>query len=225
MGFLLLVMLIGYTLILIALAELSLGLFLIFRYQRSPAQMWYGFFCLAISLYVMANGLGYLRDNFYIAERIGWMGAILTSIFILPFSFSFPLPRKRLSELLLLVVWPIVIFVPAILATDILLNDSGIINYREGYQTSQGPYFFALVGLFGVYWLWALINLFWRRSRVDGVHRQQLNMILLGISASLAVSVTTDIIIPLVSKSTIGYVGSLFSAVWLGFTAYIVLRK
>ncbi|MEK7637601.1 MAG: histidine kinase N-terminal 7TM domain-containing protein [Patescibacteria group bacterium] len=218
-------MLIGYILILISLAELVLGIFLISRYQRSQAKIWYGLFCIAIAIYVGGNGLGYLRNNLYIAERVGWVGGILTAIFILPFSFTFPLPRKRFSELWPLVIWPAIIFVPAILATNILLNNNGEISYRLGYSTLKGPYFWAMLGLFGVYWVWALINLFWRRSHSDGIHRWQLNSLLLGIVVSLVVSVTTDIIFPLVTKSTIGYVGSLFSAVWLGFTAYIILRK
>ncbi len=218
-------MLIGYTLILIALAELALGLYLITKYQNSQAKIWYGLFCMAVAIYVGANGLGYLRDNFYIAERVGWAGALLTSIFILPFSFSFPLPRKKFGELWPLVVWPILIFIPAVLTTDLLLNNQGSINYTQGYQTLQGPYFYAMVSLFGVYWLWALINMFWRRSHSDGVHRRQLNLILLSIVFSLAVSTVTDIILPIVTKSALGYVGSLFSSVWLGFTAYIILRK
>ncbi|MBI2984615.1 MAG: hypothetical protein HYY50_03250 [Candidatus Kerfeldbacteria bacterium] len=218
-------MIIGIILLLIALAEFILGLYLIFSYQRSQATMWYGLFALGISFYVASNGLGYMQNNFYIAERMGWLGGLMTAIFILPFSWTFPLPRKKVNEILPYVIWPLAVFVPGIFWTSIFLSGNGVIDYIKGYQTSPGPYFWFMLIFFFAYWIWALANLVYRFTKSDGQHRWMLKMILVGIGLSLLVSVVFDIIYPLVAISKIGYVGSLFSAIWLGFTSYIILKK
>lgn len=69
-------MLIGAAFFLIALAEIVLGLFLVTRYERNQATFWYGLFAIGVAMYVGSNGLGYLRDNLYIAERLGWVGLV-----------------------------------------------------------------------------------------------------------------------------------------------------
>jgi len=218
-------MTIGIILIVIAVAEFLLGLYFLLAYQRSQATTWYGLFCIAVSIYVGANGIGYLIENFFIAERFGWAGGLLTAVFILPFSYSFPVPKKRVSELLPLILWPVLAFVPVTLWTNLFLVDIGVISYRAGYQTAAGQFFWALLTVFSVYWSWAMINLFRWYAQSDGLHRLQLRLIIFGILVSLGVSIVFDIIYPLVTVSRLGYIGSMFSAIWLGFTSYILVRK
>lgn len=218
-------MIIGSILLIISVAEFALGVWFLTKYQRSQATMWYGLFAIGTSLYVASNGLGYLVNNFYIAERFGWIGGMMTAVFILPFSFSYPLPKRPVSELLPYVVWPLAVFIPGLFWADIFITDKGVINYRQGYQTQVGTYFWFMLAFFAVYWIWALVNLFQTMKKSDGQHRWQLRMILIGLIVSLIVSVSFDVILPLVTKSRLGYIGSMFSAVWLGFTSYIIMKK
>lgn len=204
---------------------MGLGIRFLFGYQKNRATLFYGFFAICIALYVGSNGIGYLTNNAYIGERIGWIGGLGTALFILPFSFSYPLPRKTLSELLPLVIWPLLVFVPALLFTDLILLSKGVIHYTTGYQTAAGPYYWVMLLVFGLYWGWALINLIRQWSRSSGTHRWHLQVILVGLILSLAVSISTDIIVPFITQSSVGYIGSLFSAVWVGFTGYILLRR
>ena len=218
-------MTIGILLLIVAVSQLILGIWFLTRYQKNQATMWYGYFAIGIALYVASNGLGYLSNNFYIAERFGWIGGLMTAIFILPFSYSFPLPKKSVNELLPFIIWPLAVFVPGFLLTNIFVTDQGIIDYRQGYQTLTGPYFWFALTFFGIYWIWGLVNLFQSMQKSDGQHRWQLRMILSGLFVSLIVSVAFDIVLPLVSKSTLGWVGSMFSAIWLGFTSYVIAKK
>lgn len=218
-------MVIGYVLLAVAFAEFALGLYFLTRYKTQQSTFWFGLFCFGVAMYVATNGLGYMRNSFYIAERFGWVGGMLTAIFILPFSWTFPLPRKRIGEVLPFVIWPLVVFTPGILWTDIFLRADAIVDYVQGYQTAPGPYFWFMLMLFFVNWVWALGNMLYNFSRSDGHHRWMLKMLLIGLGLSLIVSVATDIIYPLVTVSKIGYIGSLFSAVWLGFTSYILLKR
>lgn len=218
-------MTIGIILLVIALAEFALGLYFIFRYVRSPATIWYGLFCISAAIYVGANGLGYALDSFYIGERFGWAGGILTGAFFLPFSFTYPIPERQARDLLPLVLWPAAVFILPLLLTNLFIADRGIVYYRGGYQTTPGDYFWFMILMFVVYWAWSILNLVRHHRRSDGIHRWQLRMILIGIITSLAVAIVFDIIYPFVTTSRVGYVGSLFTSIWLGFTSYILVKK
>ncbi len=220
-------MLIGYVLFLIALAELVLGFFLISRYEKNQATMWYGLLAIAIAVYVGANGLGYVDSavSGRWAEHIAWAGGMATAMFILPFSFTFPLPRRTLRELIPLAVWPLVIIIPGLLFTNLFVQQQSIVRFGQGYTTAAGPYFWFMILIFAAYWVWAIVNLIVRLRSSDGTHRYYLRLILIGIFASLLVSAVFDIYMPLTHVTRYGYVGSFFSTIWLGFTSYIILRK
>lgn len=123
----------------IAAAEFLLGLRFIFAYQKSPSTIFYGLFCIAVSIYVGANGLGFAKDNFYISERFGWAGGAMATSLFLPFSYSFPIPRRTIRDLLPLIIWPLVIFPIGFIATELFVRDQAIISFRQGYQTATGP--------------------------------------------------------------------------------------
>lgn len=149
----------------------------------------------------------------------------MTATFILPFSWTFPLPRKSVREILPYVIWPLIVFLPGLVFTDIFIFAKGKVDYISGYQTEGGPYFWFMLTFFFTYWVWALSTLIFRFARSDGQHRRLLKNILIGVGLSLVVSVAVDIVYPLAAVSKIGYVGSFFSAIWLGFTSYIILKK
>jgi hypothetical protein len=220
-------MTIGIILSLIALAELYLGIWFLAKYRKNQATMWFGLFCLGAAIYVGSNGLGFLEifvtpDT---AERLGWAGGAIATAMFLPFSFSFPLPYKTNRELVSLAVWPVALFVPGFLWTNVLLENQRKIVFGEGVQTDPGPLFWFFLVFFAIYWGWALVNMILHMRRSDGIHRWQLRMMLFGIGISLLVSVGVDIVWPLITVSRLGYIGSLFNSAWLGFTAYILLKK
>lgn len=219
---------IGWILIIIAVAEFFLGFWFLTKYQKNQATFWYGLFSMGAAVYVMSNGFGFLGlgDPNY-TEKVGWSaGAFLTACF-LGFSYSFPLPRKTMSELLPLVIWPIIVFVPAILFTTLIIgfSDNQLFNYKTGYMTASGPYFWTFMLFFGAYWTWSIRNLIINYVKSDGIHRWQMGNILFGVATSLVVSITFDIIFPLVVLTKFGYIGSLATSVWLGFTSYIIVKK
>jgi hypothetical protein len=221
-------MIIGSILLLIAIAEFGLGIWFITKYPKNQTTLWYGLFALGVSFYVGSNAFGFLEiGDMNYAEKVGWSGAAIITASFLAFSYSFPLPRKKNPELIPLVLWPIIVFVPTFLFTTLLIGFSSneLYNYETGYQTVDGPYFWVFLIFFGVYWLWSLKNLISNYLNSDGIHRWQLRMLLTGVSLSLLVSVVFDIILPLIARTNFGYVGSLFSAIWLGFTASIILKK
>lgn len=218
---------IGSILTILAVAQLGLGLKFIFGYQRSQTLVWYGLFTIGVGLYVGANGLGYLKLLLTQsqAEHLAWAAAAIVATFILPFSFSFPLKIRTVRELLPWVLWPLVIFIPGILWTNAFILQEGIVNFGNGYATSRGVYFPFFIFFFAAYWLWSIVNFIRSYLVSDGIHRQQLRIFLIGLCISILISSYFDIFLPLTNTTNFGYVGSLATSIWFGFTAYILLRK
>jgi len=220
-------MFIGIILVILALAQLILGLRFIFGYQRGQATTWYGLFMIGVSFYVGANGLGYLNQIISQgqAEHLAWTGAAILATFVLPFSYTFPLPRRTVRELLPLALWPVIIFVPGIMWTNAFIPQDAIVSFGNGYATQRGDYFWFFLAFFAVYWIWALVNTICSYRTSDGVHRQHLKIFLIGTVISLAISCYFDIYMALTDSTHFGYIGSVCSSIWFGFTAYILLKK
>jgi hypothetical protein len=220
-------MIIGWILTVLAVAQLILGLRFVFGYQRNQTLVWYGLFMIGVGLYVGANGLGYLKAILTQsqAEHLAWTGGAIVATFILPFSYSFPLQRKSVRELLPLVLWPLALFVPGILWTNAFILQQAIVNFGDGYTTQPGAYFPLFLIFFALYWVWAFVNFIRSYKASDGIHRQQLTIFLIGTIASIVIAAYFDILKPLTDATRFGYIGSLCSSIWFGFTAYILLKK
>ncbi len=219
-------MLIGLILLAISLTEFFLGLYFIFRYEKSQSTIWYGLFYIGMSIYVGANGLGYLGRFFAPGglEQLAWSGGVLATAFFLSFSFSYPIPSRPFRDVVPWVIWPLLVFIPALLRTDLFIGTEGV-RFGEGYKTDQGPYFFVLILFIFFYWAWSLLNLVKNFRSSDGIHRLVLKIVILGVCTSFVVTTIFDIIIPLVTVTRFGYVGSLFTSVWVLFTGYILVKK
>lgn len=219
-------MTIGFILLVLALAELVIGIRFLFRYQRSTTSVFYGFFCFSVALYVGANAIGFLHvANGNTAERLGWAGGAIATAFFLPFTYVFPLPQRTGRELFPWAFWPVLLFGFGMLFSDVFIQTPGVINYGQGYQTTTGSYFWVFLIFFGFYWLWSLVNLARSYQHSDGIHRIQIRVIIVGIVFSLIAASIFDIILPLITPSPFGYVGSLLTSAWLGATTYILLKK
>ncbi|GEM_PF-5498247 len=218
---------IGWTLLLIAIAEFFLGIWFLTRYQRNQATLWYGLFAISASIYVGANGLGYANwlITGQLAEQLAWVGGINTAFFFLAFSFSYPLPIRNNKEIFPWVLWPVGVFTLGILFSEAFIGHQHIVVFGKGYTTDTGSLFWLMILVFGIYWIWSVTNFIRRARALDGVFRRNIQLILAGIFCSLLVSSVFDIYMPLTNVTRFGYVGSLFTSVWLGFTSYIILRK
>jgi hypothetical protein len=220
-------MIIGWILIALALTELLIGLRFIFGYQKNQTTLWYGLFMIGVAVYVGSNGFGYLNPSHSatFAEHLGWAGGILATVLFLPFSYSFPVIRKSNSEMWALVMWPILIFVPAVMGTDLIIKHQAIMQLTHGYTSQPGPYLWAYIAVFCGYWLWSIINMVVGIQHSDGINRRHVSLLLVGVLVSLGIAIYTDMYMTLTSVMNIGYLGSLATSIWFGFTSYILLKK
>lgn len=216
---------IGYFLLLLCIIQISLGIWLLTKYEKGQATFWYGFFSFAVAIYVGANGLGYLKwVSPDIAEHFAWFGGMATAALFLPFSYMYPIKRKHISELVSLTLWPLAVFFFGIFFSEaFILHVSGK-SFHDGYGTSQGPQFWFMVGIFGFYWTWALINLVRSSLVLSGPIKKNLGYVIIGTVASLGISIIFDVVAPITSSNPAGYFGSIATSIWLFVTVYIIVR-
>ncbi|MFH0952586.1 MAG: histidine kinase N-terminal 7TM domain-containing protein [Patescibacteria group bacterium] len=217
----------GIVLLIIASLEVILGIYIVLRYQRSEINLWYVLFIFSVALWVGTNSYIYLTNPggaSYEFEKISWFAGVLVTATFLMFSFYFPYKSKTISpHYLFLVIIPVLFFTPYIFAGKLFLE--GIKVTDQGYGIEVGPLFYLFPIFFLVYWSWAITNLFKKFKVSDGVHHWQLKYLLIGVIVPVAIITITDIFLPWLSSSKLGWVGSASSAIWLGFTTYIILKK
>ena len=219
-------MIIGYILLIIAAAQILIVCTLIFRYQKKQATVYYGLFAIGIAIYVTGNGFGFTRlIETNLAESIAWVGGVLATTFFLVFSFTFPISKKQIADLLPLILWPVIVFIPNLFFTEAIIGKSLTEPFGEGYQTDTGPLFWLLLSFIGIYWIWGIGNLIKAYRQSDGFYRRFLKILSIGVTGTLIVTLAFDVVLPLFIKSQFGYVGSLFSSVWVIVTSYLMLKK
>ena len=218
-------MVIGYTLLAIAIIEFVLGIFFLTRYKNQQSTFWFGLFCIGSAIYVGSNGMGFVSNTFSIGEKMSWLGGMIATAMFLPFSTSFPFPQKNFRELIPWALWPVAIFSTGLIFSDVFIVGRGITQFTPGYMTQPGQLFWFMSAVLVLYWTWSLANLFRTFKKSDGIFKKNLSLILFGILVSLVFSIFFDIVLPLVTVNTFGYVGSVMTSVWLGMTSYILIKK
>lgn len=215
---------IGAILVIVAILDLVLAFWFFLAYTRvSYATRWYGLFSLSVALYVGANGLGYLNIiSSGTAESFAWAGGMLTAVFFLSFSYTFPVPTRTTASLFPWVFWPGIIFLAGFLGGDIFIQNNEL--SPTGYSLVAGQGFYLAVLIFITYWTWSIINLLRSMSKTDGRMRLNLKIILFGVFVSLLTSIVFDILLPIRSVTGVGYLGSVATTIWLFTTTYIIVK-
>ncbi|MFH1366549.1 MAG: histidine kinase N-terminal 7TM domain-containing protein [Patescibacteria group bacterium] len=218
----------GYILIVIGLIEVFLGLWFLFRYKRSAINNWYVVFVSSVAFWVLANaGIYFYTNNLDQAQfynQLTWLGGVFVAFAFLFFSFYFPItlkPVKRYSYLLIII--PLILFVYLIFFSDLFVTGMAFEGNNQKFFT--GSLFFLFPVYFFFYWIWGIINLLLKLKTTDGIHVQQLKLLLTGVIISSVFIVIFDLIYPLIGKAVISGLGPELTLVWLGFTSYIILKK
>ncbi len=216
----------GYLLATIAIGELIFGLYFILKSNYRQSAWWLGLFMISTSIYVAGNAFGYL--NFWTSdlnEQIAWSGGILATASFLPFSFSYPYQKHAFSEMLILILWPAVIFIPGIFFSNSFLRLNADVSFGAGYRTASGELFFLVLIFFASYWFIGIYELARLLLKSDGSIRMNTKIMLAGILTSLAIVSFFDIYLPLKTVTSLGFLGSLATSIWLGATTYIITSK
>lgn len=215
----------GYIMFAVAALELVLAAYLS-RYEKSPVTKWYVVFVLAVAAYVVSNAMTYLNHDasIYIHLSQWFAGVVLTAAFLM-FALYFPFRSDRPSQFESLIFWvPVVLFfVMLYIAKDFIISlDPTFLPAKQNYGLSVWMF----VVFFVLYWTLGISILVQKLLRSDGIHRWQLKTLLFGaVLVPLTFSTIFDVFLPIFNVVGYGWIGVETTIIWLGFTAYIMVKK
>jgi len=210
----------------IAILDLLLGIYMLAKYQRSASIIWYSIITFGIVGYVFFNSVTYLwpaAPVFYHLTQ-WYSGIIVTAAFLL-FVLNFPFRIQGKGQFEGLLFWlPVVLFLDLIyFSGDFIVSlDPSRLPWKQNYG-SAAPVFAVF---FIMYWIVIVSHLLKKIKISDGIHRWQLRTFLYGaVLVPLLSSTIFDVFLPLNNIVGYGWIGPEFSIIWLGFTAYIMVKK
>lgn len=210
---------------LMAAALFSLGVWMLGRYQRSPAVLYYAFFLFGLTGIAAIQStlfLGTTADQALMLSRIGYAFGALTFAMLLMFSFYYPIPNANLPRQIEL-IWavPVAFFLPFVFNPTFLASVSVL---SSGTKELPGPSFWIFPAFVASYVIWTLINLVKKLQHVKGREQQTTRVFIWALSVTSVVGLVFDVLLPSLGWPRIP-VGIYSSSVLFGLSAYIVTRR
>lgn len=220
----------GIILLIIAVLEGFLALYLFLTNPRDQIRRWYSLFVFGIMLWVFGNAGGIFTNDVQVANfinKLSWVGPIFIAPTLLFLSWIFPYKSQLIGlKNWLIFIVPVVFFL--ILLYTPLLPIMKSTNMDEWRTVNFGPGLHLFNSFFIIYWLWAIYNFFKKYQTADGIHRWQLKYLLIGIVISSVFGITLNLILPWLQLTVfpvIGAIGAESTVIWLAFTTYILFKK
>lgn len=215
----------GAMLAIAALTNIGLGLFVFTRNPRSRASLSFFLVSLSIALWSVSNFLTdhatELSVNSFF-NRLAYFFALHVFGALLLFSLSFPISRNiKLKSLVLFLVPYTVISVLSL--TDMVAGRVTSINgeLEFGVGSLTIPYALLLLVLLAG----TIINLRKAYKRGHKREKQQIKLIILGVSVASLLGLLTNLLIPIVAESwhTTRF-GPVLTVVFVGAVAYAIIK-
>lgn len=220
----------GIILLIVAVLELWLGLYILFRSPRDPINKSFILLTGAILLWVISNALIAFISNLVIVEllfRLAYVGGVFIGLFFLLFTAYFPYRTFQVPKrTMFFIALPSLALSFVLLFSDSIM--SGLTVVRGVNVAKLEPLFVLYLIYFLVYFIWTFLILYKKFIRSDGIHRWQLKYVLLSTTIPFAISLVTDVILPWISGVPVAitiFFGSESSIVWLALTAYVAFGK
>lgn len=222
-------------LVIIGLIELGLAIFFLATHSGDRVRRYFALFAFGTAMWVLGVGIAELlhysqtlqNNGVELASlRFAFWGPIIVMSALLMISWLFPYPiYKYEGPTKAVVLFPILLFGLLIMFTGSIV--AGIqyssISYEVVEYGSVYPYFILFIV---AYYLWSLITLILKRSKVNGVQKTLLTQFLVGVIGSGIVGVFTNGLMPLLfNNQSLWYLGPEASIIWLGITSYVLLKK
>lgn len=219
---------IAILLYLVGAAELVLGVYIGIQKPMSTIRASYTWVVFGTAGWVLANAV--FRhitsdEGALLAERFTFIFGIIATAAYLYFSFVFPMQLKRVPtwKFLYVILSAVTISLFA-LFTNFLVVDAELVLPRASIYTYGSLYIPFLIWFF-VTWIWSLTNFARKYRGLDPFYQWQVRMILFSIIVPIIMISVFDLLVPYLGIAGYGWVGSMSSIIWLGFSTYIVVRR
>jgi PAS domain S-box-containing protein len=208
-------------LVLVALANFSIGGYVLFRNRARPANRAFALMASTAALWSLGVASGHFGPLHLAGMQLAFAVAILIPVATLNFAENFP-SRSRPSLALwicmgLSLILVVLSWTPLMIANLTVGTDGLRITYGPAH-TVYGLYLTAC--FLGALWI-----LYRKYKSSEGALREQLKYLLLGLSVPIAVGIGMNLMLPpLVGNSRSAKYGPLFSFVMIVTVAHAIVR-
>jgi len=209
------------------LSQVFLGTFVFIQNPKAKINFYFALFsyCLALWNYfaILIFRLP-LTQPFYWVDWVIYIPAILMIYYLFYFSVVFPAEKKYFSETIhwLTLIIPIGLIAVLLAEHDLIINGVAAIDGTRAPVFGQGYSVFVLYVM--SYMAAVMFNL--RQSYKDASlsEKAQLLYFILGAVIAILGFLATNLILPWSTTASLEWMGSLFSLVFLAFTAYAIVK-
>jgi len=216
------------SILIIALLNIFLGLWVYNRNRQNLANINYGALCVSGGLWAIAIGLIYFADNNQLLQyalKGTYIFALLPPLFYLLFAYYYPYKLWNYHPLLL----KIIIAIPLILE---ILFISGVLNLQTAVLVNgvlKQDVFFKDFLIFTIYFLgyivWALVVLFKKFNHDIGLYKIRVKYLLIATISTFIIIGVTSIILPLLNNFTYDNLGPFFILIHFVVAGYLLFYK
>ncbi|MBU0672033.1 MAG: PAS domain S-box protein, partial [Candidatus Margulisbacteria bacterium] len=209
----------------VVLANLMLGLLVLFQHPRNKINL--SFFLITIGIVLWTIGVHIFWNSanlglVFFGGKLAFLGAAGIPSFLLLFSLAFPKQLKPISRYhWSLIVFPLMLF-PSLIFSNLILKE--VASLAGGVQRIYG----AAYPLFSLYYLFYLglffYNLFIKERALTGISRIQVRYVFLAFGLACSIAVTTNLILPLFGLGTFSFIGPHATIILVGVLAYAILK-
>ena len=212
-------------LILIMIATLSLGLFVLSKARRSSINI--SFFILTINIAMWTFSIFVILTLWNHKNPIWWVrtayasGTFMATSFAI-FSVTFLYEEFRPTKKYIIVLAPLCIIMALVSMSPTLINFNYIDNKITDVKYGNGNTIWTLYE--GLCWAIIFYSLFKKLRRGSGIERQRVKYMFLGIVPTTTFMAFTNILIPAWGyEKTVGY-GPFFTMIMIGCIGYAIVK-
>lgn len=193
--------------------------------RRSMQNITFAAFLLCVASWVLSlvfadNSSSLMVVSF--ASRWAYVSAVLMLLSLLYFSYIFPNSNFRVSKKILLAFGIPSIVMLVFTPSKYLIENVKIESY--GANVITGPLYYIFFVYFLVYLTLSIYNFINSNRKAKGVEKRQVQFLLYGILVSAVIAAITNLVLVFVGISSLGYLGPPALLIFIGLTAYAMVR-
>ncbi|MDD3284836.1 MAG: histidine kinase N-terminal 7TM domain-containing protein [Patescibacteria group bacterium] len=217
-----------FTLLIVFILDLILGIFLIWKNKsKDMSKIYFGLVCISGSLWSLFLSFSLLTTNsdlYFLNAKLYYFFATLIFIFFYYFSIVFLYKKNVISEIITYFILLGFILVIYVLFFDIFLI--GVYFDKYGMHEIENKFLHLLYGFYILFILFiSYVNLFVKYKKLYEINKGILFWVLISTLASFIFAIFFSWYLPHINKHYLDWIGPIFAIIMNFSIGYSLFRK
>lgn len=213
---------------LVGLGELALAVFFWVTHSKSEIRKVMALLFLSTGIWAITNGLtSYVDPSTWVDWnlKILFIVGITIVASLLHLTIIFPYRIFPFDKLHSFLIYAPVVFMSITLLTSNAIVGSYEVSRNEVGLVHPGPLFIFFQVTVSIYYIISVIILLIKHKRLDGLHKQNIRLFTTGVVLGGFPAIVLNLMYAFSGLYINPLWAVIFSISWVGFTAYIILKK